>query len=155
MNATNEDTNTPAEAPKHDTPRVKTPKPKKAKAKPASVKKSAAKAEKKAKAKKSSKAKGDLPKGPAALKEYAPKYVKDKEHKTASGNVSVHCGDEAAKKLLGKSLDDTYAIVGKVVEKATDGEESEKSLRKKYAHLNVGMQRMNLGNRLRGIMNAK
>lgn len=112
------------------------------------VKKSAAKAEKKGKTAK--KAKGDgIPKGPAALKEYAPNYTKDSEHKTVSGNVSVHCGDAVAKKFLGKSLDEIYPIVAKATE------ENEKDLRKKYAHLNVGMQRMNLGNKLRGVLNAK
>lgn len=124
-----------------------------AKAKPkakTAIKKSATKAEKKGKTAKKSKARGDgVPKGPAALKEYAPNYTKDSEHKTASGNVSVHCGDAVAKKFLGKTLDEIYPIVAKAAE------ENEKDLRKKYAHLNVGMQRMNLGNKLRGVLNAK
>lgn len=76
-------------------------------------------------------------------------YQKDKEHKTAAGNPSIHCGDDVAKKLLGQSLDDCYAIAAKVCEMA------EKELRAKYAHLNVGMQRMNLGNKMRGILHAK
>lgn len=88
-------------------------------------------------------------KGPEALRQYAPGYVHDSEHKTAAGNPSVHCGDEVAKKLLGKSLDECYKIAAKVVE------ESEADLRKKYGHLNLGMQRMNLGNKMRGVINAK
>lgn len=105
---------------------------------------------KKAPVKKAKKAKGDkVAKGPEVLREYAPGYVKDREHKTESGNASVHCGDDVAKKLLGKSLDDIY----KLTAKTCDIPESE--LRKKYSKLNLGMQRMNLGNRLRGVLNAK
>jgi hypothetical protein len=129
-----------------------------AKAKPArkaksakpSVKKAATKAEKKAKSKKGKKpvAAGDL-KGPAVLKKYAPGYVHDKDHKTASGNPSVHCGDDVAKKFLGKDLDAIYTMVAKATETP------EADLRKKYKGLNLGMQRMNLGNRMRGVLNAK
>jgi hypothetical protein len=153
MNANdNEQVQTPAT---ESAPATKPAKAKKAPAKKApakkaktAVKKSAAKAEKKGKKAKVKTGEG-VPKGPAALKEYAPKYTKDSEHKTVSGNVSVHCGDAVAKKFLGKSLDEIYPIVAKATE------ENEKDLRKKYAHLNVGMQRMNLGNKLRGVLNAK
>jgi len=129
------------------------PKPAKAKAdktkKPAKAK--ADKTKKPAKAKPVKKAKDGekTAKGPEALRQYAPGYVHDSEHKTAAGNPSVHCGDEVAKKLLGKSLDECYKIAAKVVE------ESEADLRKKYGHLNLGMQRMNLGNKMRGVINAK
>ena len=71
-------------------------------------------------------------------------YVKDSEHKTAGGHISVHCGDAVASKLLGKDLDQVYVIAAKALK------EDEKALRKQYAHLNRGMQRMNLGNRMRG-----
>ena len=71
-------------------------------------------------------------------------YVKDSEHKTAGGNVSIHCNDAVANKLLGKTLDQCYAIVAKAIK------EDEKALRAKYKHLNIGMQRMSLGNRMRG-----
>ena len=73
-------------------------------------------------------------------------YVKDSEHKTAGGNVSIHCNDAVANKLLGKTLDQCYAIAAKAIK------EDEKVLRAKYKHLNVGMQRMSLGNRMRGAM---
>ena len=73
-------------------------------------------------------------------------YVRDTEHKTAGGHVSVHCGDEVAEKLLGKSLDQVYAMAAKALK------EDEKALRAKYKNLNVGMQRMNLGNRIRGAL---
>lgn len=71
-------------------------------------------------------------------------YVKDNEHKTAGGNVSVHCGDEVAQKLVGKSLDQVYAMAARACKV------DEKELRAKYKGLNPGMQRMNLGNRIRG-----
>lgn len=152
MNAT--DTNTQEQTPtKVDTPAAK-PAPKKAgksKPKAKAAAKKAAKPAKKAKAKKGDK----TPEGPAALKRYAPEYHKDNEKKTAGGNTSVDNDDDVAKKLRGKDLDAVYAFVGPVVSKATDGDENEKTLRKKYGHLNVGMQRMNLGNKLRGIYNAK
>lgn len=66
-----------------------------------------------------------------------------KAAKTAEGNTSLNCGDATAKKLEGKTLDDVYKAAAKVTGI------SEKELRAKYSHLNVGMQRMNLGNRMR------
>jgi outer membrane biosynthesis protein TonB len=60
--------------------------------------------------------------------------------KAPGGGVSYNNGDATAKKLEGKSLDDVYKIV------ARDTKQDEKELRKKYAHLNPGMQRMALGN---------
>lgn len=78
-----------------------------------------------------------------ALKEAAKRYQHDKEHKTAGGHVSVHNGDEVAMKLIGKDLDAVYAAAAKALK------ENEADLRTKYAHLNPGMQRMNLGNRMR------
>ncbi len=78
-----------------------------------------------------------------ALREAAKRYVRDKEHKTAGGHVSVNNGDEVAQKLLGKDLDQVYAMAAEALK------EDEADLRKKYAHLNPGMARMNLGNRMR------
>lgn len=138
MNADDTTTPTPAEEAKAKKP---------AKAKKAAPKKATKPAKK-------AKAKGDTPEGPAALKKYAPEYVKDNEHKTPSGNTSVHCNDDVAKKLVGKSLDDVYAMAAKVLVKV-DPDVTVKSLVAKYKHLNVGMQRMNLGNRIRGVVNAK
>lgn len=85
----------------------------------------------------------------ALLQSRAKEYVRDTEHKTQSGNASVHCNDETANKLLGKTLDECYSIA------ATICEEDEGELRAKYGHLNTGMQRMNLGNKIRGVLNAK
>lgn len=69
--------------------------------------------------------------------------------KTAAGGVSYNNGDEVANLLQGKELDAVY----KTVAAKTKVEESE--LRKKYKHLNAGMQRMNLGNRLRKVLIPK
>lgn len=87
--------------------------------------------------------------GPAVLRKYAADYHHDKEHKTAGGHVSVDCNDDVANKLRGKDIDQCYAIAAKVLEVP------EKELRAKYAKLNVGMQRMNLGNRIRAAVSAK
>lgn len=73
-------------------------------------------------------------------------YVFDKERKTAGGHTSIHCGDNTAKKLVGKSLDEVFKIAASTLK------EPEKELRAKYAHLNPGMQRMNLGNRIRAAL---
>lgn len=78
-----------------------------------------------------------------ALRLKAPEYVHDKEKRTAGGHVSVHNGDEIANKLIGKDLDQVYTIAARTLK------EDEAELRKKYKHLNIGMQRMNLGNRMR------
>jgi hypothetical protein len=69
--------------------------------------------------------------------------------KNASGHTSYDNGDDVATKLRGKTLDDVYAYASKQLK------EPEKDLRAKYKHLNPGMQRMSLGNRLRKVVNAK
>lgn len=74
------------------------------------------------------------------------KYIKVK---TASGGTSYHNGDEVAERLQGKSLEEVYSIVAKALKI------EEKELHNKYKNLNVGMQRMALGNRLRGVVNQK
>lgn len=70
-------------------------------------------------------------------------YHVDKEKKTAGGHASVDSDDELAQKLRGLSIDEVYKHAAAVLK------EPEADLRAKYAHLNVGMQRMNLGNRMR------
>lgn len=82
------------------------------------------------------------------------KRVGDKDHKvdlshyqqvkSASGNASLDNGDEVAKRLRGMELDDVYSFASKVLK------EPAKALRERYKKLNPGMQRMNLGNRIRG-----
>lgn len=73
---------------------------------------------------------------------YRERCVVDKENKTASGNVSVHCGDELAVFLRGKSLEQVFEIAARAFGTGN-------GLKAKYAHLNVGQQRMNVGNRIR------
>lgn len=61
--------------------------------------------------------------------------------KAASGAMSQHNGDAVAQTLAGLPLESVLAIANKMT--STD-------LSAKYTHLNVGQQRMNLGNRIRG-----
>lgn len=125
--------------------------------KPKAARKTPAKSAKKSPAKKSAKGKktpkstkgGAVVKGPAILREYATRYHKDTEKKTAGGNASIDNDDEVAKKFRGKDIDAVYAITAKALKV------DEKELRTRYAKLNVGMQRMNLGNRFRAALNAK
>lgn len=69
--------------------------------------------------------------------------------KNASGHTSYDNGDDVATTLRGKTLDEVYVAAAKKLK------EPEKDLRAKYKHLNPGMQRMSLGNRLRKVANAK
>lgn len=73
-------------------------------------------------------------------------YHVDKDKKTTGGNPSVDCDDKVAVLLRGKSLDDAYKLC------ASKTDTPEKDLRARYKHLNVGMQRMNLGNKLRAVV---
>lgn len=74
------------------------------------------------------------------------KYTKSK---SAAGSTSLHNGDQVAEKLAGKDLKDVYELAAK----ATG--ESVNALKTKYGKLNAGMQRMALGNRIRGAASAK
>lgn len=123
---------------------VATPAPKASK--PKAVKAKAAKKAVKAKGKAKTKVSADGVKGPQVLRKYAPQYHKDNEHKTAGGHTSVDCNDDVASKLRGKDLDAVYAFAARTLK------EPEADLRKRYKHLNVGMQRMNLGNRCRAAL---
>lgn len=80
-------------------------------------------------------------------------YVKH-EIKTASGRASFDIDDEAASILRGEDVSDCYFVVAKHIAKqeSRDVDRVEAELKNKYGHLNVGMQRMNLGNRLRKLM---
>lgn len=69
--------------------------------------------------------------------------VGGKPNLSASGNATMDNGDALAKQLRGLELDEVYSQAAKVLG------ESVSALRAKYEHLNVGMQRMNLGNRMR------
>lgn len=130
------------------------------KPKPAAKKAKTAKPAKKAKAKKPSGASGKNKgvTGPAVLKTYAPNYVKggkNGEAKTAGGNKTVDCGDKLSDQLRGLDLEAVYDKAVTVLNKALEGDEkphTKNSLKAKYGKLNVGMQRMNLGNRMRAIL---
>ena len=130
------------------------PKPKKAKAAKAAK---PAKPAKKAKAKTKTK----TAKGLAVLREYAPGYVKgggkegEKATKTAGGNTTIDNGDKLAAKLRGMGIDAVYKEAVTVLNAALEEGEKKTSvadLKAKYGKLNVGMQRMNLGNRMRGAL---
>lgn len=69
--------------------------------------------------------------------------------KAPGGGTSYHNGDAVAEKLAGKTLDEAYAVAAKTLKV------DEKELRKAYSHLNVGMQRMSLGNRMRKVLIPK
>lgn len=70
------------------------------------------------------------------------------ESKTANGRRHLDIADDTADKLREKTLDQTYTYAAKVLD------EPESDLRKRYKALNVGMQRMNLGNRVRAAFRA-
>ncbi len=80
-------------------------------------------------------------------------YVKH-DVKCPSGRPALDIDDEAAALLRGQDISDCYFIVAKHMAKAEkrDVDTVEAELKTKYEHLNVGMQRMNLGNRLRKLM---
>ena len=65
------------------------------------------------------------------------KYVASR---SASGKKSLHNGDGVAEVLAGLDVDAVHAIGTKILKEDTAA---------KYQHLNEGMQRMNVGNRLR------
>lgn len=69
-------------------------------------------------------------------------YVKVK---SAAGRNSLDCGDTMARLLRGKTLDEVYALAAEKLGVP------EQELRARYAHLNNGMQRMNLSNRMRAV----
>ena len=74
-------------------------------------------------------------------------YISDT--KTSTGRRTIDCADEVAAELRGLPIDEVYAKAA-----ATLGME-ESVLRSTYGHLNIGMQRMNLGNRIRGAARAE
>lgn len=75
------------------------------------------------------------------LRKYRAQYVVSV---TKSGAKSLHNGDSAAKAMEYMDLDELYVEAGKILPNIDETE-----LRAKYAHLNKGSQRMNIGNRIR------
>lgn len=77
----------------------------------------------------------------STLATYRTKYVPSV---AKSGKKSLHCGDSVAEALQYRELDELYAIAGQILEGWTA-----ETLQAKYEHLNLGSQRMNVGNRIR------
>lgn len=69
--------------------------------------------------------------------------------KSAGGNSSLDNGDSLAKKLRAKDIEAVYKEAAKVL-----GRDEVAALRKRYSKLNVGMQRMNMGNRMRAALRS-
>lgn len=69
--------------------------------------------------------------------------------KNAAGHTSYDNGDDTAEALRGLTLDAVFERAAKALK--TDV----KALKKQYGHLNPGMQRMSLGNRLRKVSREK
>jgi len=76
-------------------------------------------------------------------------FEKYERHETASGNISFDNGDAVSTKLRGLDIGGIYDVA------AAKLGVSVRSLKDKYSHLNIGMQRMNLANRIRGAAKAK
>lgn len=69
--------------------------------------------------------------------------------KTPTGRRTIDCADDVAAQLRGLPIDEVY-------EHAAEATGIDVALLKAtYGHLNVGMQRMSLGNRIRGAAKAK
>jgi hypothetical protein len=66
------------------------------------------------------------------------------DQKTPSGRKTIDCNDEIGVELRGRAIDEVYTVAAERLGTTVD------ALRSQYGHLNVGMQRMNLGNRIRG-----
>lgn len=87
----------------------------------------------------------------ADAKEGAPKEVRVKpdlskyvKGVSGSGKKTMRTNDLVAAALDGFTLDEVYAVAQELTDTPA------KEFHAKYDHLNVGMQRMNLGNRIRG-----
>lgn len=74
---------------------------------------------------------------------------KQHEIKTPSGRHVIDVDDPIAKQLRGKDLNEVYELAAKKLDTSSG------SLKNKYKHLNLGMQRMVLGNMLRANGKAK
>jgi hypothetical protein len=67
--------------------------------------------------------------------------------RSASGSKSQHNGDPVAQALQGATLEEVFSLTAEVLETTVA------EVKAKYGHLNIGQQRMNCGNRIRGIVN--
>lgn len=89
------------------------------------------------------------------------RYTRHTGITTQSGKTVIDINDHVAGILRGLHLDDAYDTVARYIRKINETAIDAKSLetldtvdklQAKYGHLNPGMQRMNLGNKLRGAM---
>lgn len=76
--------------------------------------------------------------------------------KTAKGTRTFDCNDPVATKLRGLELKEVYELVAEEMVAAGETDSPvaavTRELQAKYGHLNLGMQRMNLGNKLRALI---
>lgn len=68
---------------------------------------------------------------------------------SGSGKKTKRSDHPVSEMLDGFTIDEVYSVASKFCEI------TQKDLKEKYGHLNVGMQRMNLGNRIRGEVNKR
>ena len=66
--------------------------------------------------------------------------------RTASGTASLNNGDQVATALDGLTMDEVFQVADKLI--------PDNDFKTRYKKLNPGMQRMNIGNRLRGFCRA-
>jgi len=83
-----------------------------------------------------------------------PKWDRYTTHdiKTESGRRTINIADEVATLLQGNHVEQCYIIVADKLAAIEADAINEADLRARYCHLNKGMQRMNLGNRLRAAL---
>lgn len=75
------------------------------------------------------------------------------ETRTPTGRRSQDCSDGVAEYLRGREIDWVYELASKVMlDSGFDPAASVPELQGRYEHLNIGMQRMNLGNRIRAAL---
>lgn len=83
--------------------------------------------------------------GPVKIEAKRENYI---DVRSASGSKSMNNGDPVASILQGMDVEQVCKVASGVV-----GKEEVAKLIPKYAHLNVGMQRMNIGNKIRAWYN--
>jgi len=81
------------------------------------------------------------------------RYVTSHVPTAGSGRLSVDIGDIVAKELRGNSLDEVYTKVTLWLNHLYR-DVKEDDLRARYKHLTPGIQRMNLGNLVRGALKS-
>jgi|SaaInlStandDraft_4_1057021.scaffolds.fasta_scaffold126267_1 hypothetical protein len=71
--------------------------------------------------------------------------------KREDGSRFIDNGDDVSTQFRDLSLEEIYPIVNRTI-KETGEKSTIQSLKDKYSHLNPGMRRMVLGNRMRGMI---